>query len=342
MTEGTGTTTPNDSVLSIGTCGDPVARARANAVGERISRITGGRIKLVTVDAEHAGGASGAAGVGAAEHEPPASSPRDRLDALRAGLSNGEFTLAVHELADVPSASQPGIRLGAIVQRQDPRDVLCASGGMTLAELPPGARVGAASARRIAQLGATRPDLIAVSTEHDASVLLGMVQAGELDAVVVSAAELADAGLLDDLPGEFLELSDWPTTPGQGALALEVREEDARATSLIRALLARLDHRPSRTVVSAERFVRQRLEEQTDAAFGAYAILDGSLLLLSATVYDVDGTRQITSSHGVALDGMSPAASQVAVEALGRSVAGDLLRNGAAEFKPTGVSHELQ
>lgn len=338
MTEKAGTApTANEAVLSIGTCGGRLAQARAAAVGDRISQITGGKIELVTVPTEHAGESTGpteTASDTGGSHPP---SPQRCLAGMRQGLRNGEFTLAVHALADVPSAPEPQIRLGAIIQRLDARDVLCAKDGLTLAELAPGARVGAASARRVAQLGATRPDLVAVEAEHDATVLIDMVEAGELDAAVVSAADLAGANLLDDLACEFLELSDWPTAPGQGALALEAREEDATGTSLIRALLARLDHRPSRTMATAERIVKERLEAQTDAAFGVYAILDGSLLLLSATVYDVNGTRQITSSHGVALDGMSPAESKVAVEALGRSVAGDLVRNGATEFTSTGV-----
>lgn len=333
MTEKTRTTpAPDESVLSIGNCGGRLAQARAEAVGDQIRRITGGKIELVTIRAEHEPATEASSDARKAHSSPP----QGCLATMRAALRNNEFILAVHALADVPSAPSPGIRLGAFLKRLDARDVVCARDGLTLADLPPGARVGAASTRRIAQLRSYRSDLEAVEAKHDAHVLLKMVEAGELDAAVVAAADLSQLDLLDQVACEFLELSDWPTTPGQGALIVEVREDDARSASLIRALLARLDHRPTRATATAERCVKERLEEQTDAAFGAYAILDGSLLLLTATVYGVNGTGQTTGSRGVVLDGMSPAAIKVAVEALGRSVADDLLRNGAAEYTSKG------
>ncbi|WP_157962513.1 hydroxymethylbilane synthase [Homoserinimonas sp. OAct 916] len=333
------TPAPSEPVLSIGTCGGQLAQARATALGDQIRRITGGRIELVTIQAEPTADSSRQVrpeATGAHSH-----SPRACVAAIREALRNNEFTLAVHALVDLPSEPARAIRLGAIVQRLDARDAVCARDGLTLAELPPGARVGAESARRIAQLEAIRNDLKVIDAEHDAGVLLEMVATGSLDAAVVSVAELSRLELLDQVACEILELPDWPTGAGQGALAIEVREHDFVQVSLIRALLARLDHRPTRATATAERHVKERLEEHTDAAFGVYAILDGSLLLLSATVYDGAGSKQITSSHGVVLDGMSPAATKVAIEALGTSVANDLIRNGAAEFTSTGVIHEF-
>ncbi|WP_019135532.1 hydroxymethylbilane synthase, partial [Cellulomonas massiliensis] len=119
------------------------------------------------------------------------------VTALREALLDGRCDVAVHSLKDLPTADPVGLTLGAVPPREDPRDALCARDGLTLATLPPGARVGTGSPRRAAQLLAARPDLDVVDIRGNVDTRLGRVAPGDLDAVVLARAGLARLGRLD-------------------------------------------------------------------------------------------------------------------------------------------------
>ncbi len=130
---------------------------------------------------------------------------------------------------------------------------------------------------------------------------LGRIRDGDLDAVVLAAAGLSRLGRLTEVT-ELFGLTDWPTAPGQGAVAVETTAE---ASGRLAGVLAGLDHAPSRLTAFAERAVLGRLEAGCSAPVGASAIIDGELLLLSATVYrlvdDRDRRRRrrrIVRAHG--------------------------------------------
>lgn len=239
--------------------------------------------------------------------------------ALRNALLAGEVDAVVHSLKDLPTAAHPGLVIAAVPKRADARDVLCARDSLTMDSLPPGARVGTGSPRRVAQLRSRRPDLEVVDIRGNVDTRLGKVASGRLDAVVLAAAGLERLGRLDAVT-EFLGLDGWPTAPGQGALAVEVRAGEEK-------LAAALDHRTSRLLVEAERQTLALLEAGCSAPVGAHALVDDGMLFLSARVYSADGSERLTSSHALYVDDVRDPAGDLAAR-----VSAELFALGAAEL----------
>ena len=313
-------TTTETGTIRIGTRRSALAMAQSGVVADQIARASGREVELVPIvttgDTSQESLASlGGTGVFAS--------------ALREALLAGECDLVVHSLKDLPTAPVPGLRIGATPKRADARDVLVARDGLVLDTLPAGAKVGTGSPRRAAQLRAARPDLEVLDIRGNVDTRLGRVSEGDLDAVVLAAAGLGRLGRLDSV-SQFFELSGWPTAPGQGALAIEVRTVAPRG---IDEVLQKIDHPSSRLTANAERAVLARLEAGCAAPVGATAVIDTSLLLLTATVLSPDGTRSLTSSHAGVLEG-SPAERDALAQELGERVADELLAQGAAEFAP--------
>lgn len=309
-----------DQALRIGTRGSTLALAQTGTVAARISKSSKVPVEIVSITT--AGDTSreslanlGGTGVFAS--------------ALREALLSGECDLVVHSLKDLPTAPVPGLSIGAIPRRADARDVLVAGGGKTLATLAEGARVGTGSPRRAAQLRAARSDLDILDIRGNIDTRMGRVADGDLDAVVLAAAGLSRIDRLDAV-SEFFELSSWPTAPGQGALAVEVRES---VSGELARVLKTIDHAMSRLTAMAERKVLARLEAGCAAPVGATAVIDAELLLLTATVLSPDGSRSLTSSHGGVLEGSAAERARLADE-LGERVADELLELGAAELAP--------
>jgi hydroxymethylbilane synthase len=264
------------------------------------------------------------------------------VTALREALLDGRCDVAVHSLKDLPSAPADGLVLGAVPEREDPRDALCARDGLTLATLPAGARVGTGSPRRAAQLRVARPDLVVVDIRGNVDTRLRRVAPGDLDAVVLARAGLSRLGRLDAVT-DVLEPATMSPAPGQGALAVEVRADAVTdpGTPLARALAA-VDHLPSRLAVTAERALLARLEAGCAAPIGAHARLDGDVLRLDVVVVRVDGSAQLRRSLAVELPaGDDPAQVPVRLAAaarLGVDAAEELLAGGAADLAELGAA----
>lgn len=311
------------TALRIGTRGSALAVAQSTLVLDRLAKATGRDVELVRVTSEGDTSKASLASLGGTGVF---------ASALREALLADECDLLVHSLKDLPTAVHPGLTLGAIPARADARDALCARDGLTLDQLPEGARVGTGSPRRVAQLKARRQDLEVVDIRGNIDSRLDRV-GDDLDAVLLSAAGLSRIGRLEEA-SELLGLGFWPSAPGQGALALEVREGDQPA-DLEKGLRA-LDHRESRLLVTAERAVLAGLEAGCAAPIGASAVVDAGLLLLSATVYRPDGTERLTASHGVTLEPGSLQSQLADVDDVANRVVDELLANGAATLAPVG------
>jgi hydroxymethylbilane synthase len=189
------------------------------------------------------------------------------VSALREALLGGEVDLAVHSLKDLPTGPAAGIALAAVPPRDDPRDALVARDGAKLADLPPGARIGTGSPRRAAQLLGLRADLRCVPIRGNAGTRLGKVSEGELDAVVLACAGLARIGHVGAITQVF-EPDEMLPAPGQGALAVECREDDIE----LAALLDVVTDEASVAAVTAERSLLEALEAGCSAPIGAYAV----------------------------------------------------------------------
>ena len=283
--------------MRLGTRGSALALAQATPVAERLGA------ELVTISSEGDRSAAPLAEIGGTGVF---------ASALREALLAGEVDAVVHSLKDLPTAPYPGLALGAVPKRADARDGLCARDGLTLQTLPEGARVGTGSPRRAAQLRQARPDLEVVDIRGNVDTRLGRVGV-DLDAVVLALAGLDRLGRAAAVTQELT----WPTAPGQGALAIEVRTGDERS-------VAKLDDKPSRMTVAAERKVLGLLEAGCTAPVGAQALLDDGLLFLSASVYRTDGTERITASHA-----LYPEDSDDPAEELAQRVSAELLELGA-------------
>jgi hydroxymethylbilane synthase len=235
-------------------------------------------------------------------------------------LADRRIDLAVHSLKDLPTALAPGLVVGAVLAREDPRDALV-SAGPWLHELPRGARVGTSSLRRRAQLLALRPDLRIVEVRGNVATRLAKAERGECEAVVLALAGLLRLGLADRAVEVFAPERILPAV-GQGALAVEVREDDAR----LRELVSKIDHRPTRLAVAAERSLLARLEGGCQVPVGALAAFTAEgALELSALVADIDGERVVRAS------GSARVATEADASALGDRVAERLVAEGARE-----------
>ncbi|MFF2371927.1 hydroxymethylbilane synthase [Agromyces sp. NPDC058110] len=307
-------------VIRVGTRASALAMAQTKQIAERLGAAAKAEIELVPVTTEGDTSRASLASLGGTGVF---------VTALRDALLADRCDVVVHSMKDLPTADHDGLRLGAVPKRADARDALCARDGLTLAELPEGARVGTGSPRRIAQLLAVRPDLEVLDIRGNVDTRLGKVESGELDAVLLAAAGLGRLGR-SDAATELLSLGDWPTAAAQGALAIEVRRE--RGTRSLEQALEAVDHRTTRATALAERLVLAGLEAGCAAPVGVTAFLEDELLFLSANVYSADGARRITSSHAATPESRSAAdLAEAARDVADRAVA-ELLGNGAADL----------
>jgi hydroxymethylbilane synthase len=246
------------------------------------------------------------------------------VSALREALRAHRVDIAVHSLKDLPTAPEDDLVVAAVPPREDPRDALVARDGLTLGELPVGSRVGTGSPRRRAQLAALGLGLEVEDLRGNVDTRVERVRSGDLDAVVLACAGLNRLGRRDAVT-EALDPIQVLPAPGQGALAVEVRRDDAAA----RDAVAVLDDPDTRACVVAERALLAALEAGCSAPVGALAEVvegtDGPELSLRGFVGTVDGSFDLRRS-------LTGAVAEA--EALGRRLAAVLLEDGAPALAP--------
>ncbi|MGI8691384.1 MAG: hydroxymethylbilane synthase [Geodermatophilaceae bacterium] len=244
------------------------------------------------------------------------------VSALREALLRGDVDLAVHSYKDLPTGEASGLALAAVPPRADPRDALVARDGLTLGELPHGARIGTGAPRRVAQIRALGLGMDLVGVRGNVDTRLAKVVSGELDGVVLARAGLLRLDRLDAIT-EVLDPLQVLPAPGQGALAVECREDDKELLEL----LAMLDDPDSRAATAAERSLLQALEAGCSAPVGGLAFVaegdDGMELFLRGSVTAIDGSDAVRQSVIGSVTG---------AEEVGRRLAADLLADGAAEL----------
>ena len=234
------------------------------------------------------------------------------LKEIEEALLAREVDLAVHSLKDVPTALPRGLWLCAILERADPRDAIVSS-GPPLGELAKGARVGTTSLRRRALVAALRPDLRLEDLRGNVDTRLRRLREGRFDAILLAMAGLTRLGRADEVT-EVLDPRAFVPAPGQGAIALECREDD----DALRAAVASLDHAATARAVAAERAFLAGLGGGCNVPLGAHAFEAGGALELVAFVAAPDGTGVLRGERR----GSEP-------EALGRELAHELAGRGA-------------
>ncbi len=198
-------------------------------------------------------------------------------------LLEGRIDLAVHSCKDLASVLPDGLTLGALPEREDPRDALV-SAGARLADLPAGARVGTSSPRRKLFLASARPDLHLQEQRGNVPTRVRAVDEGKVDAVVLAVAGLRRLGLTERIV-EILEPDVMLPAAAQGALAIEIRVDDTAAADIV----SKLDDPATRVEVSAERACLRRLQAGCQAPVGVLARVTGERLRVSAAVASGDG-----------------------------------------------------
>jgi hydroxymethylbilane synthase len=215
----------------------------------------------------------------------------------------------------MPTDLPDGLTLQAIPEREDVRDALV---GRKLSEIRPGAHVGTSSLRRAAQLRAARPDIEVEPIRGNVDTRLRKLDEGQFDAIMLAAAGLRRLGWAERI-AEYLPVQTICPAPGQGALAVETRNDDSEVSRLVR----RLDHHPTRAAVVAERALLREMGGGCQVPIGAYAEVEKQTIHLRAIVIAPEGDRMVKGERrGAVADG----------EAIGSVLARELLDRGASDI----------
>lgn len=205
---------------------------------------------------------------------------------IEEALLAGDIDLAVHSMKDVPTELPEGLFIGAMTEREDPRDVLVSRGDVELDELPRGSRIGTSSLRRRAQLAKHRPDLEFGDLRGNLDTRLRRIEEGRYDATILAAAGIDRMGWSDRI-AQRIDSSIMVSAVGQGAIGVEIRKDDM----FMIELCGRLTHLATALVVRAERRLMKRLEGGCQVPIGALGTLEDNTLTLTAVVASLDGTE---------------------------------------------------
>ena len=309
------------STLRLGSRGSDLALFQARLVAQRIEAAGGPAIAVVVIKTS-----------GDRLQEAPLSEiggKRLFVKEIEDALLGGEIDLAVHSSKDMPALLPEGLEVGAVLEREDPRDAVVlgsaprtSTGGRPhdlptiAAHLPPGARIGTGSVRRIAQLAALFPGARFEDVRGNLDTRLRKLDAGEYDLLVLAAAGLRRLGFSSRISAA-VPLEDCVPAPGQGIIAVEIRSNDNRT----RDAIVRINDADAWSALEAERALVAALGGGCQMPIGAVAVPAGTLdLEFHALVASLDGARAIRYKKR---------GRRAEAAALGREVASYLLANGA-------------
>ena len=236
---------------------------------------------------------------------------------LEDSLLRGEIDLAVHSLKDMLTTIPDGLRLAAVPQRVDPRDVLLSSSGR-LSELPPKARIGTGSQRRAVQLMALRSDLEVCGLRGNIDTRIRKAFSSEIDGVVMAAAALIRLDMRDKIT-EYLSVEDFVPAVGQGALGIEIRANDAHTYEIV----IPLNHELSWQCVTAERAFLRAMGGGCRSPIAALGTVENGTLCLNGIVANAGGSKILRS-------GIEGSAS--VSEKIGEELAARMIGMGANEL----------
>lgn len=245
---------------------------------------------------------------------------------IEEALIDGRIDLAVHSMKDMPGDIPKGLCIGAIPEREIPQDVLISRHKKPLSELAPGDKIGTSSLRRKAQLLHARPDLVILPLRGNLDTRLKKLETENLDAIVLAAAGVKRLGLESRIT-EYLDENIMLPAVGQGALCIEIRQNDP----VVEPIVASLEHPHTRTVILGERAFLNRLEGGCQVPIAAYGKIDKNTFTLAGLVATVDGKTLFKETL---------AGSEESSESIGIKLAERLISMGAEEIIET-LKNEL-
>lgn len=211
---------------------------------------------------------------------------------IESQLLEGEIDLAVHSMKDMPAEVVEGLKFAAVPKREDPRDVIILREGLnSFDELPIGATIGTGSKRRKYQLLRKRPDLNIVPIRGNIETRISKIESENLDGIVLAASGVIRADLEEKIT-EFLPVDLMIPAPAQGALALEIREDDEELEKMIDAIKDEI----SQIQTDAERSYLAGIDGSCHIPMGAYCEVDGDKLTLTGIFGDEDGEKITVAS----------------------------------------------
>jgi hydroxymethylbilane synthase len=240
---------------------------------------------------------------------------------LESDLAKGKVACCVHSLKDLPTEMPPGLMLVAELEREDPRDALLVYHGLgasSLDDLPAGSRVGTSSLRRRAQLLARRPDLEVVELRGNVPTRIKKVDDGHVHAAILAAAGLHRLDVSQRI-AEYLDAPAWLPAAGQGAIAIQIREDDPE----MRDIFAPLGHADTMTATKAERAFLAALEGGCQVPIGALAKQSTTGWTLYGLIADIKGARVVRGEIAIDAD---------QIELSGVRLANELRHRGATEI----------
>ena len=240
---------------------------------------------------------------------------------LEADLARHAVDCCVHSLKDLPTDGAEGLTIGAVLAREDPRDVLIVNsvtGATSIDDLPRGSRVGTSSLRRRAQLLARRQDIEVVALRGNVPTRIRKVDDGQVHAAILAAAGVHRLGVSQRIAA-YLDAPDWLPAAGQGAIAVQIRDDDERMQNI----LAPLHDAETWTQVRAERAFLAALEGGCQVPIGALATEDEGRLVLFGLIAEVSGRKIVRGEHEIDIE--NP-------ELAGIRLANELRSRGATEI----------
>jgi hydroxymethylbilane synthase len=254
--------------LRLGTRGSALALAQANAVAKLI-----GGAEVVPIKTS--------------DNSPKSGGDKARfVREIERALLDGEVDLGVHSAKDLPTDLPEGLEIAGVPEREDPRDAYIGRVS-SLGEVPEGSRIGTSSLRRRAQILARRPDLEVVELRGNVDTRLGRYEAGDFDGLVLAAAGLRRLGRAEEI-AFAIEPDECVSAPGQGAIAIESRHSDDRATTAAESIT----DRGALGLLSAERSLVAALDASCNTPLGANAVLEpGGRMRLRAFCGMPDGSE---------------------------------------------------
>ena len=237
---------------------------------------------------------------------------------IEEALLSGDIDLAVHSMKDMPAEIPSGLGIGAVPERETPLDVLISRENLPFKDLKTGARIGTSSLRRASQLRHIRPDIEIVPLRGNLDTRLHKLMTDNLDAIVLAAAGVKRLNLESRIT-QYLEPGVMLPAAGQGALCVEIRNDDTATAAFVKPL----DHTATRVVIAGERAFLNHLGGSCQIPIAAFGEMIQNRFILRGLVSDLDGQQIVADT----LEGAPDRSEHIGIELAKR-----LLSKGAEEI----------